>query len=123
MAIDMNSPIGQVRLLTADLDAANPLLDDALLEGYLALNAQSVYRAAADALDAMATSEVLLSRKIRTQDLQTDGPAVAAELRKQASILRTRADLADQEASGGAEWLQVLDFQPHSHLEAEEHRL
>lgn len=122
MAIDMTTPIGQVRLLTADLDPDKPLLDDELLNGYLALNAQNVLRAAADALDAMATSEVLLSRKIRTQDLQTDGPAVAAELRKQASILRTRADNADQ-AELDQDWLQVINFDPLGHLEGEEYRL
>ena len=46
--------------------------------------------AAADALDVLATSEVRLSKKITTQDLTTDGPAVAAELRKQAEALRAR---------------------------------
>ena len=46
--------------------------------------------AAADALDVLATSEVRLSKKITTQDLETDGPAVAAELRKQAAALRDR---------------------------------
>lgn len=122
MAIDMNSPIGQVRLLTADLDPEKPLLADDVLNGYLSLNAQNVLRASADALDAMATSEVLLSRKIRTQDLQTDGPAVAAELRKQASILRTRADAAEQ-AEVDQDWLQVINFDPQGHLEAEEYRL
>lgn len=120
MAIDMTSPIGQVRLLTADLDPAAPLLDDELLQGYLALNSQNVLRASADALDAMATSETLLSRKIRTQDLSTDGVAVAAELRKQAASLRARAD-AEADLTDGE--LQVFNFNPLGHLEAEEYRL
>lgn len=63
---------------------------------------------AADALDAIATTEVLLSKKLQTKDLSTDGPAVAAELRKQATALRTRAkaDLAKvtEEAWGIASW-------------------
>jgi hypothetical protein len=88
---DYTTPLGQVRLLTADLDETNPLLSDEVLNGYLSLHTQDPYLAAADALDAMATSEVLLSRKIRTQDLSTDGPAVAAELRKQASYLRGKS--------------------------------
>lgn len=95
MAIDYTTPLGQVRLLTADLDPAAPLLTDEMLQGYLALHQDNPYRAAADALDAMATSEVLLSKKIRTQDISTDGPAVAAELRKQAAYLRGKADTAD----------------------------
>lgn len=97
MAIDYTTPAGQVRLLTADLGTP-PLLDDELLEGYLQMEGQNVLRAAAAALDAMATSDILISRKIRTQDLQTDGPAVAAALRAQAQALRIRADAEDADA-------------------------
>ncbi|MER2142189.1 MAG: hypothetical protein ABS888_00230 [Eubacteriales bacterium] len=97
MAVDYNSPLGQVRLLIADLGTP-PLLDDETLQGYLVLEGQNVLRTAATALDAMATSDILISRKIRTQDLQTDGPAVAAALRAQAQALRIRADEADAKA-------------------------
>lgn len=104
--MDYTTPTGQVRLLIADL-ATPPLMEDAVLEGYLSmhgydrgtdsLDRAGIWRAAADALDAMATSEVLVSKKIRTQDLSTDGVAVAGELRKQAAILRGKADQADAE--------------------------
>ena len=43
-------------------------------------------------------SEVLVGKKIRTQDLQTDGPAVSAELRALAARYRAEADGADPEA-------------------------
>lgn len=92
MAIDFQDPIGRIRLLIADFDEQNLIFQDDHLQAYLELNSASIHRAAADALDAMATSEVLLSRKIRAQDVQTDGPAVAAELRKQAVALRDKAD-------------------------------
>lgn len=98
MAIDYTQPVGKVRLLIADLAEGAFLFEDELLEGYLALNDNSLYRAAADALDAIATSEVLVSKKIRTQDLSTDGPAVAAELRHQAARLRAKADQMDEDA-------------------------
>lgn len=101
MAVDYTTPLGQVRLLTADLDDSAPLIADAVLLGYLTLQDGNVHRAAADALDAMSTSEVLLSKKIRSQDLQTDGPAVAAELRKQAVALRARADVLVAQADAG----------------------
>lgn len=94
MANDYTTPLGQVRLLIADL-GTEPLIADELLDGYLALEGGNVLRAAAAALDAMATSDILISRKIRTQDLATDGPAVAAALRAQAQALRIRADDAD----------------------------
>jgi len=114
MAVDYNSPLGQVRLLTADLDPTAPLIADDVLQGYLALQEGNVHRAAADVLDAMATSEVLLSKKIRSQDLQTDGPAVAAELRKQAVALRARADAIDAQADAG-----YFEFIPQVDLYAE----
>lgn len=53
-------------------------------------NEPSPLFAAAAALDVIAVDVNLLMRKIRTQDLQTDGPAVAAELRAQAKQLRGR---------------------------------
>lgn len=97
MAIDFTSDVGKVRLLIADLDESAFLLGDDLLTGYLTLNDDNLNRAAADALDAIATSEVLVSKKIRTQDLSTDGPAVAAELRAQAARLRAKADALDED--------------------------
>lgn len=105
MPTDLKTPLGKVRLHTADLSEP-PKLTDEIIHGYLGLYGwnemdetattdQCVWRAAADALDAMGTSELLESKKIRTQDLSTDGPAVAASLYKKAAELRLRADEAD----------------------------
>lgn len=115
---DYTSPVGQVRLLTADLDLAAPMLSDALYTGYLLLQGGNVNRAAADVLDAMATSEVLLGKKLRTQDLATDGPAVAAELRKQAATLRAKADAIDAVADAG--YFEIIPSGPYSTAEAAE---
>lgn len=52
----------------------------------------SLPRTVAAALRTIAASEVLVSKKIRTQDLQTDGPAVAAELRALAREWDAKAD-------------------------------
>lgn len=90
--------IETVRLLIADTDPNALILTDDQITALLGLHAdaeQAALLAAADALDAIATSEALLSKKIRTQDLSTDGPAVAAELRKHAAQLRDRAAGAD----------------------------
>lgn len=89
----------QVRVLVGDTDKA--MFDDQEIEAFLALNPGSVRRAAAQALDVVAVSEALLSKKITSQDLATDGPAVAEALRKQAAALRAQAD-AEEGASGGA---------------------
>lgn len=119
MAIDFTSDVGKVRLLIADLDESDLILTEDIIGGYLTLNDGSVKLAAADSLDAIATSEVLLGKKIRTQDLSTDGPAVAAELRAQAARLRARAE----EESGSGSFFDVIPFCPESHAEGEEYRL
>lgn len=106
MAIDFTTPEGKVRLLIADLDEAEPVVSDDIIGGYLLLNDGSVMLAAADSLDAIATSEVMLGKKIRTQDLNTDGPAVAAELRTQAAKIRARA----VEESGAGSFFDVIPF-------------
>ena len=88
--IHLYDEIDYVRLLIGDA-VADPILSDDELMTLIRRGGGALY-AAADALGAIATSEVLISKKISTQDLSTDGPAVAAELRKQAAALRARAD-------------------------------
>lgn len=102
MALDID-PIQAVRLLIADVstDPAKQLLADYQIEQYLSLAGDNVRRGAAECLDAIAVSEVLVSKKIRTQDLTTDGPAVAAELRARARQLRDQADEDDDREWGG----------------------
>ena len=122
--MDYETPIKQVRVLIADMGTP-PLLDDQTLQTYLEMQGWeddarwAVKRAAADALEAIAVSEVLVSKKIRTQDLSTDGPAVAAELRKQAIGLRQRADDEDPDLGGTFE---IIDTGYVKH-EAEEWRV
>ena len=88
------TPEAQVRLLIAD-NGAEQLFTDEQLSTFLAITEGSVYRASAHALRAIAVSEVLISKKIRTQDLSTDGPAVAAELRALAKEFEDRASDAE----------------------------
>lgn len=80
--------VQKVRLLIADLDTGNQILTDNQVSDYLELESGSVRLAAATALEAIATSEVLISKVIKTNDLSTDGTKVAAELRAQAKNLR-----------------------------------
>lgn len=121
MPIDYTSPVGQVRLLIADLDEAAPTLSDTQLLGYLRLHGhtdpvadaspQVLRRAAADALDAIATSEALVGKVIKTQDVSTDGTKVAAALRAQAATLRQQADDEDALDDGG--FIEVAEFTPY----------
>lgn len=123
MAIDYSKPLGHVRLLIADLDESAFLLTDEVVDAYLGLHEENVYRAAADAMEAIATSETLLGKKIRTQDLSTDGPAVATDLRKRAAELRTRADADDAKAAETGDVFEVIPFHPYGKPEGAEWRL
>lgn len=119
MAINFDEPVGRVRLLTADFDESALILTDDMITAYLDLNAENQYRAAADALDAMATSEVLLSKVIRTQDLATDGVKVATDLRGKAAALRAKADREDADE---ASFFEVVAFCPAGKPEGAERR-
>lgn len=89
---DPATDVGRVRLLITDTDEAAPLLTDGEIEALLALEGGNVKRGAAAALETIATSETLVGKKISTQDLSTDGPAVATALMKRAEVLRGQAD-------------------------------
>lgn len=100
---DPSTELGQIRLLTTDGDEAFPLHTDAELTAFLAMEGGNVKRAAAASLEAIATSETLVAKKITTQDLSTDGPAVAKDLRERAKGLRDQADTADGAAADDAD--------------------
>lgn len=85
--------ITTVRALIAD-EETPPLLSDPRIEAFLSIAGGSLLLGAALALEAIAVSEVLVSKKIRTQDLTTDGPAVSAELRALAKSYRDQAKAA-----------------------------
>ena len=110
---DPTLPVEHVRALMADVGSVQYLTDDQV-RVYLDLNGDNVRRAAADALDAIATSEVLVSRVIRTQDLQTDGAKVADSLRKHADRLRQLAADEDEQADAW-DGFDVVDTIPGRH--------
>ena len=97
-----------VRLLIADTGDV-PLFTDNQIGAFLTLEG-GVKLAAAQALDTMASSEVMVSKVIRTLDLQTDGAKVAAELRARAAALREQAAAVD--ADGAVFGLEIVDFDP-----------
>ena len=79
-----------VRFLIADTGTP-PLLTNEQVEAALAAEGGNDLLAAARCLETIAVSEVLVSKKIRTQDLSTDGAAVARELRALADRYRAQA--------------------------------
>lgn len=93
--------IALVRLYTGDPAGDGALLSDEQITALIDDNDGHPRLAAAAALEAIAASEVLVSKKIRTQDLATDGPAVSAELRALAKQHRDRHfELVDADDEG-----------------------
>jgi hypothetical protein len=101
------TPVQLVRLLIADCDPDGALLRTDQIEGLIALEGGNVKLAAAQALDTIAVSEVLVSKVIKTQDLSTDGAKVAAELRARAAELRRQVADGEGDDDGG---FLVVDF-------------
>lgn len=114
-----------VRGIVTDADAE--LFDDQAIQDALAMYAAkpgpvAVKRAAADLLDQVAVSEVLISKKITTQDLATDGPSVSAELRAHAARLRAEANVDEADEAGDNGFFHIVPGGPHRLAEGEEWR-
>lgn len=118
---DYSTPVGQLRALLSQTkqysDPQNPLaapdylIPDAQLQAYIAINHDGLFGAAADAMLALATNEALISKKIRTEDLQTDGPAVAGELRRMSELYRQRHN-DEMEALDYEEAFEIVNYTP-----------
>lgn len=92
---DPATDAGRVRLLISDVDVGtieNQIFQDDEIAAFLTLRDQSVFRAAATALRAIAGNEALVQKALRTIDLQTDGPSVADALRRLADSYEATAD-------------------------------
>lgn len=110
---DPSTSIGRARLFMTDLVEASSYFTDAQVQAYLDINGGNVVLAAAMGLETLAANEALVSKKIRTLDLQTDGPAVADALRALAKSLRERANDLDPE-TGDLFAMSVVDWNPSS---------
>lgn len=121
ITLDPSTDIGLARLLATDVNEAEPIFSDASWTAFLTLNGSNARRAAAQALDTIAASEVLVSKVIRTQDLQTDGAKVSAELRALAKSLREQADAGygNDGLSDDADAFLVVDYDPNAWWTAE----
>ena len=94
--------IAEVRVLIPDLDSSNRIFTDAQITLFLGIAQGSDLRAAALAVDAVASNEALLVKKMTTDDLHTDGPATADSLRKHAAALRSEAARIEASEMDGA---------------------
>src|SRR5450759_3180526 len=90
MTYDPTTDAGKVRLLITDTDTTDEIFTDAEITTFLsaAISGGDIFLAAANALETIARSEVLVQKVISLLDLTTDGSSVAAELRLSAQVLR-----------------------------------
>lgn len=108
---DPTTAIGAIRLLISDVDLVSPVFSDAEITAFYAMNASNVRLGAAQALDAIAVSEILVSKVIETLDLKTNGAATGAALRAQAQTLRDTA--ADYLPDGSLFAMTIVDYVPY----------
>lgn len=120
---DPTTDRGKVRLLIQDDTESYGGIDiyffsDEKIDAFLALNVDEddpVRLAAADALDAWASNEAMVTKAIRLLDVSTNGPAVAASLRIHAQTLRTQAasevgiDVAEMALGPSSVYEQVIN--------------
>lgn len=93
MSYDISTARGKVRRLINDTDESAELYDDDEIDAFLSLCDDSIFLAAALALETMAANEVMVQKRIELLDLKTDGPAEAAVLRTLAASYRQQVYL------------------------------
>lgn len=85
---------------------------DALLATARGFGSARIYRAAALALRAVAVSEGLIQKVIKTEDLQTDGAKLTAALLVGAKGLEEEAARQEEDEDDGSYGFTIVDFQP-----------
>lgn len=110
---DVSTDVGKIRLAIFDTNPDAYIFEDGELSAFLSMEGSNIKRAAALALETMASNEAYVLKAIRLLDISTDGSKTAASLMQRAAALRQQADRDDAAASGGAfdvaEWA-VSDF-------------
>ena len=107
----MASEIEKMRVLIPDNEQVfdgDYLFADADLETYIEVAGGNVLRAAGFAIMAIAASEAMISKVIKTQDLSTNGAQVAEALRKNAEALFKRAD--EEDSAADAFYMDIIDY-------------
>jgi len=122
VAVDFSTDLGKVRALIPDTEEvdwegdgeASYIFPDDHLQALLDIYSGSVKRAASSAIGAIAVSEALISKVIKTEDLQTDGSKVAQALRARANDLWDQAE--EDDAAEGEAFFEVVPFYPRPPL-------
>ena len=99
---DLQTSVGKIRMLIPDHDASIVLCTDEEIAAFLGMEGSNVKRAAALALETIASDRALVLQVISSNDLSVNGAAVAKALTDRAKMLRDQADIEDAGVDGGA---------------------
>jgi len=100
-----------------DRNVVDPIFQDEEIDAFIllaqvggTLDQATLLRAAADAIEVIATDQTLTLKAIKLMEMTTNGDKVGAELRARANSLRSRADEIDAQSTGGFDVIeQVFD--------------
>ena len=98
---DPTTDVGKVRMLIPDRVEDSAIFQDNEIDAYLSMNDSNVRRAAAEALETIASDEVMTLKVMSTLDLTTNGASVSSALLERAKVLRAKADDDDNADEGG----------------------
>jgi hypothetical protein len=93
--------IGKVRMLIPDRVEENAVFSDEELQAYLNMNDSNMRRAAAEALETIASDEAMTLKVITTLDISTNGASTSDAILRRAALLRQQAEDADAGEEGG----------------------
>jgi len=114
---DPTNDVGKVRMLIPDRVEDSAIFQDAEIEAYLDMNDSNVRRAAAEALETIASDEVMTLKVMSTLDLTTNGASVSSALLERAKLLRSKADDDDAGEEGGGFDYAEMDVNAFTHRE------
>lgn len=106
---DASTSIGKVRMLIPDRDEQHAVFTDEEIQAYLEMNDSSVKRAAAEALETIASDNAMTLKVISLLDLSTNGAATSSALMARAAKLRESADQAEAGAEALFDWAEPAE--------------
>lgn len=115
MSIDLSTDVGQFRLIVPDRDEANFVFTDDEVSAFISLEGD-VRRAAALALETIASDNAMMLRYTQVLGLTVDGTRTSDALLKRAVALREQANQAD-DREGGAWDIATMDLDPFTRRE------
>lgn len=107
MTYELGTAVGKLRLLIPDRSSEEYIFTDEELSTFLTMET-GVKRAAALAIETLASDNALVLKVIKLMQLSTDGAKVSDALLKRAAMLRSQAEYEDAADSAGIEVVQML---------------